>query len=287
MAEKKSETGSVATAWVARVRAEHEQAERARGGKDDSDYWKPFAHRFTASREGEGGRDPSVDALLELVRPEDTVLDVGAGGGRIALPLAEKCRLVIAVEPSGAMRERIAEQVKKWGVKNLKTVAAKWEEAVVEPADVVVCSHVLYTVADPVLFVRKLEAHARRLVAVVMFEKPAVASFFPLWPAVHGEERLALPALAEFEALLKEMGVKPDRVKLPEREPRGFESVEQAVGESAARLFVAPGTPQAKRLEKAVRGSLVPQDGALRFKWAQPQQPWIVRWTPALRSSRA
>ena len=286
MAEKNSQAGPVAMAWSERVRAEHEQAERARGGKDDSDYWKPFAHRFTASREGEGGRDPSVDALLGLVRPEDAVLDVGAGGGRIALPLAGKCRQVVAVEPSEAMRDRIAEQVKKWGLKNLKVVAAKWEEAEVEPTDVVVCSHVLYTVAGPVPFVRKLEAHARRLVAVVMFERPAVASFFPLWPMVHGEERLALPALAEFEALLKEMGVKFDRDKLPEREPRGFESVEQAIGESAARLFVASGTPQAERLEKAVRESLVPHEGALRFRWAQPQQPWIVRWTPARRSPR-
>lgn len=278
MTSSRERGGRAAQAWAERVRAEHEQAERVRGLKNDSDYWQPFAHRFTPQREGEGGRDPSVDALLELVHPGDTVLDVGAGGGRIAIPLAAKCRHVVAVEPSEAMRNRMAEQAKRWGVKNLTIVASNWEEAEVGPADIAVCSHVLYTVADPVLFIRKLGAHARRLVAVIMFEQPAMASFFPLWLKVHGEERLALPALAEFTALLEEMGVRYKRTRLPLREPRGFESVEQAISESAARLFVSEGTPQATRLEKAVREALVPRDGMLKFHWGVPQKPWLVTW---------
>jgi SAM-dependent methyltransferase len=269
-----------ARAWAERVRAEHEQAERVRHGAAESDYWRQFSHRFVPSKDGDGGRDGTVDALLAIVRPEDSVLDVGAGGGRIALPLAEKCRLVTAVEPSEGMRERLKEQVAKWGVRNLKVVAAKWEDARVGPADVVVCAHVVYTVPDPARFVDKLDSHALRLVAAVIFEQPAVAAFFPLWPPVHGEERLALPALAEFEALLKEMRVRYHRTRLPVREPRGFESVEQAVAESAARLFVSPGTLQAERLEQAVKESLVPHEAGFRFKWARPQQPWLVTWAP-------
>lgn len=269
-----------ARAWADRVLAEHEQAERARHGTAVPDFWGQFSHRFVPSKDGDGGRDATADALLALVKPGDSVLDVGAGGGRIALPLAQKCRLVTAVEPSESMRERLREQVAEWGVKNLNVVAEKWEDARVRPADVVVCAHVLYTVPDPVPFVEKLDAHALRIVAAVMFEQPAVAAYFPLWPPVHGEDRLALPALGEFEALLKEMGIPYDRVRLPQREPRGFESVEQAVAESAARLFVSPGTPKAERLREAVKESLVPHAGGFRFTWARPQQPWLVTWTP-------
>ena len=285
--DRKKPASTMARQWAEMVRAEHEQAERVRQGAAEDDYWRAFSHRFVPSKDGEGGRDGSVDALLELVRPEDTVLDVGAGAGRIALPLAQKCRQVAAVEPSEGMRERLADTAEKWGVKNLKIIAASWEDARAEPADVAVCSHVLYTVPEPVPFVRKLEAHARRLVVVVMFEKPAAAAFFPLWPLVHDEERRALPCLPEFEKLLEEIGVKYARTRLPPRDPRGFEDADQAVAESMARLFIAPGTPTAEKLERAVRESLVPAGGGVWFKWAGPQQPWLITWAPASKQSGA
>jgi 2-polyprenyl-3-methyl-5-hydroxy-6-metoxy-1,4-benzoquinol methylase len=270
-----------AAAWAEAVRSEHEQADRVRASAAESDYWKPFAHRFHAASGGDGGGDPGLGTLLDLVRPEHTVLDVGAGAGRIALPAAKKCRRVTAVEPSKAMRERLAAQMAEWGVTNLDVVASTWEEAVAPVADVVICSHVLYTVADPVAFVRKLEAHARVVVAVVMFDQPAAHAFFPLWPAVHGEERISLPCLPEFRLLLDEMGVRYNASRLPRREPRGFESTDQAIAEATARLFVAPGSPKAAKLEAAVRSSLVPADGGVRFKWASAQQPWLVTWKPA------
>jgi SAM-dependent methyltransferase len=262
------------------VRAEHDQADRVRQGKAAEDYWKAFSHRFAPARDGDG-KDGSVDALLDLVGPDDAVLDVGAGGGRISLPLTRKCRWVVAVEPSESMRERLLEAASEWRPRKLSIVAESWEHADVEAADVVICSHVLYTVQDPVNFVRKLEAKARRLVAVVMFERSAASSYFPLWPMVHGEERLTLPCLPEFEALLIEMGIAYSGKKLPPREPGGFADAGQAVAESMARLFVAPGTPKAAKLEKAVRESLVPHDGGVRFKWAAPQQPSLITWTPA------
>ncbi len=285
MPSKTANAKGMAARWTAIVRTEHEQAERVRQGEAAADYWKSFSHRFVPPRDGDGGRDASVDALLAIVRPDDTALDVGAGAGRIALPLAQRCREVVAVEPSEAMREKLTQAAAEWGVKNVRTVAAKWEDAVVEPADVVICSHVLYTVPEPVQFVRKLEAHARRLVAVMMFEQSAASAYFPLWPLVHGEERLALPCLPEFEDLLKEMGVDYGCKPLPPREPRGFDNADQAVEESMARLFVAPGTPKARKLEQALRESLVPHDGGMRFKWAAPQRPWLVTWAPRRASA--
>jgi 2-polyprenyl-3-methyl-5-hydroxy-6-metoxy-1,4-benzoquinol methylase len=265
--------------WANMVRAEHEQAERVRQGSAAEDYWKAFSHRF-APKKGSDDRDPTVDAMLATVGPNDSVLDVGAGGGRIALPLTQKCRWVVAVEPSESMRQQMLKAVEVWRPRKLSIVTEKWEDANVEPADVVICAHVLYTVPEPVAFVRKLADKAKRLVVVVLFERSAASTYFPLWPTVHGQERLSLPCLPDFVALLDEMGIKFTREKLPPREPGGFADADEAVAESMARLFVAPGTEKAGKLEKVVRESLVPHEGGVRFKWAAAQQPWVVKWTP-------
>lgn len=276
--------GPVAAAWTASVLAEHAQAERLRAGETQpDDYWKPFAHRFAPTKNDGGGTDPGLEAILRLVRPADTVLDVGAGGGRIAIPVAQKCKAVVAVEPSESMRGRMQEQAAKWGVRNVEISASTWEDAEVAKADVVICAHVMYTVRDPVRFIRKLESHARRVVAVIVFDQPAVSQYFPLWPLVHGEERMRLPCMAELEQLLVELRIVHDKEELPAREARGFENADMAVAESMARLFVAPGTPKAAKLDSAVRAALEPHGAGVRFKWSQPQRPWLVTWKPSTR----
>ena len=86
--------------WGEMVRVEHEQSDRMRGTRP-TDHWRRYAHQFKA--------DPrrTDDVLVERLRarllPGDSLLDVGAGGGRLALPLALTCRSVTAVEPSPSM----------------------------------------------------------------------------------------------------------------------------------------------------------------------------------------
>src|SRR5204862_275445 len=53
---------------------------------------------------------------------------------------------------------------------NMTVIASSWEDAEVAPADLVICSHVLYGVADPVPFINKLERSARDHVFVMIRE---------------------------------------------------------------------------------------------------------------------
>ena len=85
------------------VLEEMAQAERVRSTADrPADFWQALAGRFRASADVRP--DPAVDALAALIGPDDRVIDVGAGGGRHAIPLARRCRDVVAVKPSPAMR---------------------------------------------------------------------------------------------------------------------------------------------------------------------------------------
>ena len=167
------------------MEAEHAQSERVREkGGAPSDSWVPFAERFRPSLDSS---DPMVERLLREIEAHHSVLDVGAGGGRFALPVSLHCRRVVAIEPSASMGAVLQEETERLRRDNISLVASTWEDAEVEPADVVICVQVLYTVRDVEGFISKLAAHARERVLVVLGEYPPYTQSNPLWPLVHGE----------------------------------------------------------------------------------------------------
>ena len=101
---------SAIEAWGEMVRVEHAQSDRRRGVRP-TDTWNQFAAQFKADPHRTDDR--TVEALRSRLVPGETLLDIGAGGGRLALPLALTCRSVTAVEPSPSMcavlRETAAE----------------------------------------------------------------------------------------------------------------------------------------------------------------------------------
>lgn len=268
-------------AWQKAVENEHAQSDRIREEAIPDDFWRPVAHRFVPPEKGETAPDDTVERLAAFISSGDsTVLDVGAGGGRLAIPLAEVCAQVTAVEPSEAMRKQLIATAAAWDVRNINVVAGTWEEAEVVPHDLVICSHVVYTVREIEGFINKLTAHARNTVALVAFGSPATASYLPLWTMVHGEDRIQLPTLLEIERLLTEMGIEYRKVQLQEWISRPFRSREQALSECQARLFIAPGPDSKKsvKLSEVLDDSLVEVDGGYRLKWAEPHRPWIISW---------
>ena len=83
------------------IEAEHAQSDSMRGTSPPDDHWEPYAQQFKA--DPLRSDDTLVDRLLQWVASGCTLIDVGAGAGRLALPLALRCRQVTAVEPSPSM----------------------------------------------------------------------------------------------------------------------------------------------------------------------------------------
>jgi len=266
-------------AWQETVVAEHAQSDRIREEVASDDFWRPVAHRFVPPKKGDAAPDDTVEKLAELVSPTETVLDVGAGGGRISIPLAEHSSHVTAVEPSEAMREQLVATAEAWGTKNISVVPSKWEDAVVDAHDLVVCAHVVYTVTEIEGFVRKLSDHARKSVALVSFERPATATYLPLWSYVHAEERIELPTLPQIRSLLTQMGMEFQEYPLKEWISRPFKSREQALTECQARLFVSAGTEKSQMLSDVLDDSLIEVEGGFRLEWAEPHRPLIISWS--------
>ncbi len=265
--------------WNSMVEAEHVQSERMRRHEPPpADHWRPHAHRFKPDQRD--GNDPLLDRLKRALQPGHTLLDVGAGAGRLCLPLSSHCRKVVAVEPSPSMVQVLTQQVSELSISNVSVVQSTWEEAMVGPADVALCCHVLYVVKEIESFVRKLESHARETVLVVLFDSSPQASIYPVWKQVHGEERLSLPALPEFLEVLSELGIDPAVEMLPPQQARGFDSQDHALEELTRRLYLAPGSPEMADLEAALPDLLEETDGDLTIKGSQPHQPALVSWRP-------
>ena len=261
--------------WRELVRAEHEQTDRIRGFRP-SDHWanNPSLFRGTPNPTG----DIVVEAALSRIMPGETLLDVGSGGGRFALPLAASCRTVTAVDPSPTMCGVLRQSLAEYHIANVSIIEAGWLDACVETADVVLCSHVAYFIEDIESFVRKLDNRASRRVLIVLFQSAPQSPMYGLWEQVHGEKRHGLPALPEFLPVLRHLGIGPEVTELGELPRRGFSTLEEARDTIARRIFVAPETEAMERLEIALEDWLVHEDGAWQIQGAQPFRPNLIVW---------
>ena len=155
---EKEEAMLASELWRKMVEEEHAQSDARRGAEPPpSDHWAPFAANFAA--DPHRSDDQLIGPLGRDLEPTDTLMDVGAGGGRHALPLALRCRSVTAVEPSPSMCAVLLQLTSAHGIKNVTIVQSKWEDADVEPADVVISTHVAYVVRDIAGFVHKMDAY--------------------------------------------------------------------------------------------------------------------------------
>ena len=264
--------------WKNMVEAEHAQSERMREAPPPQDHWQHLAEQFIADPHRED--DPLVQRLLTQIEPEDTIIDVGAGAGRLALPLALNCQHVAAVEPSPSMGKLLIKQASEHRIENISLIQAGWEEAEVDRADKVLCAHVLYTVSDIGLFVDKLEAHARTMVMVVLFKSPPQSNLYSIWRHIHWEERLPLPSLPELVDVLEEMGIEPILHSLPSHLLGGFDKPEDALEQLTRRLFLDSNGAKRRVLETVLPGLLEEVDGTYRTRGTQPLEPAVISWKP-------
>lgn len=270
-------SGTAAERHDRMMREEREQAERLRSDRANRDIWRGNAARF---RPVDDTEDPAVVRLANLAGPDGTAIDVGAGGGRHAVPLAGRLPHVVAVEPSPAMREVLSEAIRRAGVANLTVVSERWEDADVEPASLVFAAHVTYGVQRIEPFLRKIDRMATRHAALVAFADPPQQFVAPFWQAVYGEERLRLPARDELVDVLRELGANPELIDLPPQEVRSLGPADDAFPDLRRRLFIGAGTPADERLREAMPELTVERDGELWPREAEPNPMSIIWWIP-------
>ena len=272
-----SATKSEAEAWRARIEAHNEQTVRTRGDLVYEDMWSTLAQRF--KDDPRRTDDPVVNLLADWLTPESTVLDVGGGAGRYALPLALRAKQVTVVDPSPSMLEALRESAADAGIENVSGLQASWEDADVELHDVVLCANVVYGVAEIGGFVRKLEAAARDRVAIVVYMDAPLSRMSPIWTDVHGEKRIEMPGLPELLPVLWEMGIYPDVAMLPPAAgTRTLPNLETAIAMARHFLYIEAGSEKEKRLREIAPRYVVETPEGVTMRGASERPQGVVWW---------
>ena len=273
-------------AWAARVVANAEQVEAFREVPDGADFYAPVTGLFRADPRRTD--EPVLNALLDLVEPGETWLDIGAGAGRYALPialaLAPSGGRVIAVDASPGMLDALIDLQGEHGITDVEVVETRWPPRRGSldrfATDVALIAHVGYDIEAIGPFVRTMEAVARRLCVAVLMERQPSSIADACWPPVHGEERVSLPALPEFVEWLRARGHEPS-VEEMSREPRRFASRDELAGFLRRQLWIEPRGEAERRFQAALDDLVVVDaDGGVGLRTQRPLPVGVVTWDP-------
>lgn len=276
-------SNTAAEAYAARVDAYNAQRKSRRTAPLPADRWSgPMARRFRADPRRE--LDANLSVIASFVQPDDVLVDVGGGAGRLCLPLALRCREVIDVDPSPGMRGQFEELVAEAGLKNARYVEADWLKTDGIAGDVVLCANVTYFVREIVPFVERLNAAARRLVLINVGHTPPPAINHRLYKLIHGEEQVRVPGQQELLPVLWELGIVPEVRLLPEKFVNVFDlphTREEAVRTAMQAADADDNNDDARRvIEKRFDEIYRLEDGIFQPLWRTPSPQVLISWSP-------
>jgi SAM-dependent methyltransferase len=175
------------------------------------------------------------------VRDGSRVLDIGAGTGTLAVPLAAHGCDVVAVEPAEAMREALDIYARQQQVRPITVIPKRWEDVEPEelgaPFDVVFASYsLMITDIGPAL--AKMQAVCEGRVHLFWFlTQPYTALLnMALWPKVHGSEFPGEPTADCLWEVLYEMGIYTNLAVEASCEPAYFPTTGDAAKDFCKRL---------------------------------------------------
>lgn len=99
--------------------------------------------------------------ISSFIRPEDVLLDIGAGTGAFAVPLSKIAKKIIAVDPSEYHLALLSKKAKKEKLANIISIAKEWKA--VKLSDIGIVD---YSLAAYSLFDEEIEAFLRKMIGI-------------------------------------------------------------------------------------------------------------------------
>jgi len=213
------------------------------GERDTIEYWNKRAENFDRNtRDGRG--DELAERLISRFNIDDntTVLDIGAGTGRLAIPLAKVAKSITAVEPSAGMMNILLRNAEKEDLHNINVIEKKWEEV---DEDVDMWSHDLVLASHSLGLMniegalRKMNCLAERSCCVITFGGKRIWDFSDLWPLIYGEKFVPGPNYIHLVNILFSMRINANVEVKKVKVERQYSDIDEALSETKLRLDIS------------------------------------------------
>jgi SAM-dependent methyltransferase len=164
---------------------------------------------FTAAADAALERDDDTfsDSVACGALPDGgTVLDVGVGAGAASLRLP--AAHVIGVDHNAELLGAFTGRAARRGMRST-AIQGGWPdvESQTPTADIAVCHHVVYNVADLAGFAAALTSHAERRVVIELTAVHPMAWMAPYWHALHHMSQPDRPIADDAVAVLTQLGL--------------------------------------------------------------------------------
>lgn len=202
------------------------------------------------------------------LRADSKVLDIGAGPGTLAIPIADRVAHVTAVEPAAGMVEVMEEYATREGVSNLSIVQRRWEDISPStdldgPYDIVLASYSL-NMPDIRAAIETMCEVSSRWVYLFWFAGTTAweQAMIDLWPELHGRVYSPGPKVDVLWNVLYTMGIYSNVEVVQMEHTRRFPDLDAAVAEYGKQYRVS--TPEQGRiLRRYLADNLTESDGDL------------------------
>jgi SAM-dependent methyltransferase len=197
--------------------------ESSKHSDDPSHNWnqRENAERYDSTSRCE--YDERIETTINSldVTNESRVLDIGAGPGTIAIPLAPRVKEITAIEPGEGMTAILSERMKKDRITNISIIRKRWED-IISASDLpgqydVVVASLSLTMEDIQLALLKMDAASRGSVYLFWFvDMPFWERMYAdLWEPLHGLPYHPGPKADCLFGVLYQMGIYANVEMLP------------------------------------------------------------------------
>ena len=268
--------------WREQVISHHSQSKSAQYKYDpDQDFWRGDTARFRDDPFRID--DPVLSKLSDEFNDCSSVIDVGGGAGRFALPLALTKRKVTVVDSSESMLQQLRTDSEYFNIANVNTLLSLWEDSDIEPHDGVLCSHVTYGIEDIASFVNNLIAHANRRVLILTFMDSPQSHLEHIWEIVHEEQRINLPGAPELMNALWYLGLTPDLEVIGTLAPHSYKTLELAKSDLRRRLYINEGDEKDSRFTSNINKQLETVADGIGLKYSPERILCLIKLEPSHR----
>ena len=243
---------------------------------NDLEFWEKRSSSFADHT----GKSHYPNEFLKLMRlaPDYTVLDMGCGGGALAVPLAARVKKVTAVDFSPGMIAIVNDICRKQNIPNIETILGEWDSdwaaLGIGKYDIAISSRSLRA-ENSAPYIQKLINAARRQVYVSAPEGSGPLDAKLLEFA--GRDASVKSDYRQLMDVLHNMGIRADLSFIEEKYAGRWRTPDEAA-ESHKWMFYGVATPEEeKKIQLYFEQNLIEKDGLLQLKYERTSR-WAVMW---------